>query len=160
MVFEKDLLKISLKQKRLLKIYIAFIIIDIISILSINYIFSDFDVLRYAFIRGMFISVSLIVATFRYMFILWKRFKIVSPLLKVDNNEDKLRYRKINLKEYFSVIISFIEVSILFKIEAEAIEYFRKTFETAGSYNLIVVLILLGTLTYISRSRINKRYSM
>ena len=151
MLSEKDKANIALKNKKLLKLFLTFVVVDILSILFIKNFFNDFNVLRYTYIRVLFISFSLSVYTLKQLMTIFNRLLNLSKVFKENG---------IPIKNTIKVLSAIIEVGILFGIQSGMIVYFRSTFYTATSYNILLCLFLVGTLIYISRVYLNKKYNI
>lgn len=165
MVFEKDEFLIHSRSKRLLKAYLSFIIIDIIAILFLNNIFVDFDIYAYTFIRSVCISFSIAIYSFKQAVVLFKKLSIERKglLCKLDTNDCDMNDtidggQWGSIKNKAKIMMAGFEVNILFGAQAIAITYFRERFYSESGLSIIIGLILMGTLTYLSRSYMNKKY--
>lgn len=63
-----------------------------------------------------------------------------------------------SIKKVLKIIIATIETGILFGAQAMAITYFRERFYGANGLRIVICLGMMGTLTYLSRNYLNKKY--
>lgn len=165
MVFEKDEFLISLRSTQLLKAYIGFILADIIAILFLNNIFNSFDIYVYTFIRAVCISFSIAICIFKQLVVLGKKlyveYKYIFNELDTtacDEDGGVTDEQWASTKKVLKIILATMETGLLFTAQALSITYFRERFFGDNGLNIVICLILMGTLTYLSRNYLNKKY--
>lgn len=165
MAFEKDEFLISLRSKKLLKAYVGFIIADIIGILIINNVFVDFDIYAYTFIRAVCISFSIAISAFKQVVVIGKKlckeYKYIFNELDTDACDEDggvTDEQWTSIKKVLKIILAIIETCILFGGQAMAITYFRERFYGTTGLSIVICLAMMGTLTYLSRNYLNKKY--
>lgn len=165
MVFEKDEALISLRSKKFLKAYLGFIIADVIGILFLNNVFVDFDIYAYTFIRAICISFSIAICLLKQLVVIGKKlageYKYIFNELDTDACDEDggvTDDQWASIKKVLKIIIATIETGILFGAQAMAITYFRERFYGANGLRIVICLGMMGTLTYLSRNYLNKKY--
>lgn len=167
MILEKDEFLISLRSKKLLKAYLGFIIADIIGILFIQNVFIDFDIYVYTLIRTLCISLSISICMLRQVVVivkeLCKEYRYIFNELDTearDEDGDVTDEQWTEIKKVLKIIWAAVETGVLFIAQTIAIIYFGVTFFKANGVSIVICLLMLGTLIYLSRSYLNKKYCM
>ena len=165
MIFEKDELLISSRSKKLLKVYLGFIIVDVIGILFLNNVFVDFDIYEYTLIRVMCIVFSILICMVKQVLLiggkLVREYKYIFNELDTDacdDDGDVTEDQWASIKRVLKIILAAIETCILFYAQSKAIVYFRKRFYDVNGLNIVICLVMMGTLMYLSRNYLNKKY--
>ena len=165
MVFEKDELLMYLRSKKLLKSYLGFIIADIIGILFIQNVFVDFDIYTYTFIRAVCISFSIAIYMLKQVIVIGKmlgaEYKYIFNEVDTkacDEDGGVTDEQWTEIKKVLKIIWAMIETGALFGAQAMAIVHFRESFFDDSAIRIVICLVMMGTLTYLSRNYLNKKY--